>query len=236
MNGLLLINKPVGITSFDCIRHLKKLLPPKTKIGHSGTLDPFASGLLVIGIGKATQSLNTGLDLDKTYIVKIKLGELTDTLDQTGTITQSSNYTAENIDFAAWAKKLMPEYHQTPPLYSNVKFNGQALHRIMRAGTMSEEQVQEVAQERSKLCKILEFSVIETAPPFVTFIARVSKGTYIRSLANDIAIQGGTVATVYELMRTAIGNITLQKAVSIEKFTNRMDIEDKIIEKDLFLI
>lgn len=234
MNGLLFINKPVGMTSFDCIRQLKQLLPAKTKIGHAGTLDPFASGLLIVGIGKATQMLQTGLDLDKTYAVKVKLGELRDTLDRTGTIIHENVYMPENIYFADWAKNLMPEYTQTPPIYSNVKLNGQALHRIARSGAMTEEELTEVARTRSKTCKILQFAVADTTPPFVIFTAQVSKGTYIRSLANDIAQQGKTVATVYELTRTAIGNISIKEAISIEKFTSRIEIEAKLIEKPIF--
>jgi len=230
MNGIIFINKPSGITSFDCIRQLKALLPHKTKIGHGGTLDPFASGLLIIGIGKGTQMLHTALDLSKTYLVKAKLGELTDTLDRTGTITQECPI-PDQIDFAAWAAQLMPEYTQAPPIYSNVKHKGQALHKIARAGIMNEETLAAIAQERSKVCKIFSFHVIETNPPFVTFLAQVSKGTYIRSLANDIAQKGKTTATVYELTRTAIGDISLKDAVLLDKFTSRIDIEAQIIEK-----
>jgi tRNA pseudouridine55 synthase len=184
----------------------------------------------MIGIGKGTQMLNTALDLSKTYLVKAKLGELTDTLDLTGTVTQQADVPTL-INFSAWAAELMPEYTQAPPIYSNVKLNGQALHRIARAGSLDEETLNAVAKERSKICKILKFHVIETNPPFVTFLAEVSKGTYIRSLANDIAQRGKTVATVYELTRTAIGNISLNDAISLDKFTSRIAIERKIIEK-----
>lgn len=233
MDGLLFINKPAGITSFDCIRHIKALLPPKTKIGHSGALDPFASGLLILGIGKGTRMLDTTLNLDKTYTVKIKLGEQSDTLDCTGTITQRAPV-PESIDFAGWATALGPEYIQAPPIYSNVKLNGQALHRIVRAGTMTQEELEAVAKERSKSCSILEIEVLAITAPFVTFTAKVSKGTYIRSLANDIAKQGGTIATTYELTRTAIGESSLESATSLEKFTNRMDIEAQLIKKTAF--
>ena len=234
MNGLLCLYKPAGITSYDCIRHIKNLLPEKIKIGHSGTLDPFADGLLIIGIGSATKELHTLLETTKTYVVTAKLGERTDTLDLTGTLVETQSVPAD-IDFVACAQRLMPSYEQTPPVYSNVKFNGRALHKLARAQRFSHENLEEIAETRKKNCSIFELHVMNQELPLVTFEAKVSKGTYVRSLTLDIAQHGGTVATVQKLTRTQIGDITLSQAVLLDKLTNSQDVIDHFLKKATLL-
>jgi len=234
MNGLLFIKKPIGISSFDCIRELKKNLPPKIKIGHSGALDPFADGLMIIGIGSGTKQLENLLGETKTYTATAKIGELTDTLDSTGKITQSSTALLP-IDFMECAQKLMPSYHQTPPLFSNIKIDGQPLRRLARKKKLSVEKLTLIAEGRGKECTISDFSLGTICWPFVTFTATVSKGTYIRSLANDIANQGETVATLYRLTRTRIGNISIEHAESLDNITDSTTIESLLRKNDSFL-
>lgn len=233
MNGLLCIYKPAGITSYDCIRHIKKLLPKKTKIGHSGTLDPFADGLLIIGVGSATKDLHNLLETTKTYLVTAKLGERTDTLDCTGTIVEEKPI-PQDIIFGSLAEKLMPSYEQIPPVFSNVKFEGKSLHKHARTQQLTLENLEEIAETRKKVCSIFEFQVISQDLPLVTFSATVSKGTYIRSLALDIALQAGTLATVQTLTRTNIGTIGLSAAVSLDKLTNSNDINEHFLEKTVY--
>src|SRR5277367_6222931 len=123
LNGFLLINKPVGITSFDCIRKIRQFLPYKTKIGHAGTLDDFAQGLLIICIGKeATRLVETLMQVDKEYVVRAKLGELTDSLDLTGEIVQETSVPFFLVDDLKNAlEKLGSSYEQVPPIYSALK-------------------------------------------------------------------------------------------------------------------
>jgi len=233
MNGLLCIYKPAGITSYDCIRHIKTLLPKKTKIGHSGTLDPFADGLLIVGIGSATKDLHNLLETTKTYLVTAKLGERTDTLDCTGSIVEEKPV-PQDILFEACAQKLMPSYEQIPPVFSNVKFKGKALHKHARSQQVSLENLEEIAETRKKVCSIFEFRLISQELPFITFSATVSKGTYIRSLALDIAQQADTLATVQTLTRTNIGNIGLSEAVSLDKLTNSNDLNEHFLRKTVY--
>src|SRR5271157_6137201 len=130
-SGLIKINKPAGITSYDCIRHIKRILKTKTKIGHAGTLDPFASGLMLICIGRqATKTIDQLMTKDKEYLVKAKLGELTDTLDLTGKIIESQeiNKTITAQDIKNAIKNIGSSYLQTPPVYSALKYQGEPLH------------------------------------------------------------------------------------------------------------
>lgn len=129
----------------------------------------------------------------------------------------------------------MPSYEQTPPVYSNVKFNGRSLHTLARSEQVSNETLEEIAESRKKVCSIFALQVTSEELPLITFEATVSKGTYIRSLAMDIALQGKTVATVQKLTRIKIGNITLAEAVSMNKLTNSKDIIDHFFEKTALL-
>lgn len=128
--GFLLVNKPCGISSYGCIIHVKKILRQKIKIGHAGTLDPFASGLLIIAIGReATRIISTIAVLEKTYVATGKLGELTDTLDHTGKVIKQIDFIPTQQEVAAALASLGSSYQQTPPLYSALKHEGYPLYR-----------------------------------------------------------------------------------------------------------
>ena len=231
INGILLIDKPKEITSFDAIRMLKKLLPRKTKIGHGGTLDPFASGLLVIGIGRGTKLLGPLLNsADKSYTVLAKVGEATDTLDCTGTIIETKPY--ESFPFEqlkTLTQKLLPSYEQTPPIYSSLKHQGQPLHKLVRNKTVNQEELEKIVASKARTCHILSFKLQEAPPPYFAFQTTVSKGTYIRSLAFDIARLANNIATTYELRRTWIGNYNVDRAAKLSSINTLEDILQRMV-------
>ena len=189
------------------------------KIGHAGTLDPFASGLLIVAIGKAaTRSINTLVDCDKTYWVKAKLGELTDTLDHTGTIIEHTPTAQLRIEQLKEAiTKIGTSYEQTPPIYSALWHEGTRLYLLARTATLTKEELDTIAAKKKRTVHIRHIELESYEHPFFTFTATVSKGTYIRSLAHDIAQRLGTCATTYTLVRTAIGPYSLADAHTLEE-------------------
>jgi tRNA pseudouridine55 synthase len=232
-SGYLLINKPKGITSFRCVNHIKKLLPQKKiKVGHAGTLDPFATGLLLICIGReCTKSLSKLFDLDKTYVVKAKLGELTDTLDLTGEIIETCNYshiTKELLEKAI--ADFGTTYEQTPPIFSALKHKGSPLYKLAREKKLGIEELEKIIEKKKRTVTIHELKLLDFDPPYFSFRARVSKGTYIRSLANDIAKKLDSCATTYELERTNIGPFSLERATNLNKITDSKTLSNLLFQ------
>lgn len=231
ISGFLLVKKPIDLTSFDCIRKLKKILPKKTVIGHAGTLDPFASGLLIIAISRqATRKISSLMDETKEYNVTAKLGELTGTLDKTGAIIESKDcsfITKTMLESAA--KELQPSYMQIPPGYSALKYNGKPLYWWIREKKMAQDEIEAIIKGKQREVSIFSCDILSYDYPFFTFKTKVSKGTYIRSLAQDIAVRIGGIATCYELERTRIGNFCVSNAMDLEKFCTTQDIIDNLI-------
>jgi len=229
--GFLLIHKPLIITSFDCIRHIKKVLKMKTKIGHAGTLDDFAQGLLLIGIGReATRMITQLTNLDKAYEVKAKFGELTDSLDFNGKVLETQEVpplTLKKIQEAVNA--LGKTYEQIPPVYSALKHEGRPLYKLARNNLLSEEKLTEIAQTKTRTVTIHGLELLDYQEPYVTFRAHVSKGTYIRSLADDIAQKLDLRATTLELSRTNIGQLSLKQAIKLDELKTRADVYEKLI-------
>lgn len=226
LNGFLLINKPIGITSFDVIKYLKKILKQKIKIGHAGTLDSFATGLLIVCLGQATKLVPKFMNLSKEYLVTAKLGELTTTLDYTGTIiaTQEKiNVSEEEIKKAI--KKLGNKYLQIPPVYSALKYQGRPLYKLARHNLIDLDLLEKIAKDKAREITIGKIDLVDFSPPFFTIDAIVSKGTYARSLTNDIAQQIDLNATVYKLQRTAIGNFNLKNTIDLKDFKTVDDIK-----------
>lgn len=225
IDGILLIDKEEGITSYDVIRRLKYLLPRKYKIGHAGTLDPFATGLLVILIGKATKLMDTIHGLEKEYEVTAEFGYATDTQDCTGEKTNTSSTTLEiskeeleeNI-----AKYFLEDISQLPPQYSAKKVNGKKAYDLARQG--------KEVELKPKNIHISKYEVIKYEWPFVTFKVVCSTGTYIRTLVNDLGEKVGTYATAVVLRRTRIGEFNVNDAIST-KTINESTLES-IIEVD----
>ncbi len=226
--GFLLLNKPANeITSFGVVHAIKRLLPRKTKIGHTGTLDDFASGLLIVCVGRSATKLSSALmGCDKEYVVRAKLGEATDSLDRTGKIIATEPFehiTAEMLHAAM--KSLQPSYFQIPPIYSALKHHGSPLYKLARERKMDMTELADIAKQKGREVFIKEIELIDFQPPFFTLRAVVSKGTYVRSLAYDIAQKCGLSATTYDLERTKINNFTLCQAALLKNFGSLEDIQ-----------
>jgi tRNA pseudouridine55 synthase len=217
--GFLLIDKPEGPTSHDIVDQLRRILDLR-RIGHAGTLDPFASGLLILGIGKATRLLEYIGKLDKTYSFELILGSTSDTYDRTGNIqpeTDSIPPEHLNINFIRDVlKEYTGEQKQAPPLFSAIKYQGKKLYEYARKGEKIEIQPRNVV--------VYSLSLLSYQYPRIFLEAHVSKGTYIRSLGHEIGKRLGTGAYVQTLRRTAIGALEVSDAVSLEEIkTGQLD-------------
>lgn len=204
---ILLIDKPKGITSFDVIRILRKKLGIR-KMGHSGTLDPLATGLLLIGVGAGTKKLSSLIGLPKTYEAEILLGKKTDTGDVTGKIIEEKeipSFSKEKIEQVL--EGMVGEHMLTVPLYSAIKKDGKALYAYAREGLPVEAP--------QKPMKIASISLLGSGPDTLTVFFEVSSGTYIRTLAELIAERLGTVGTIQNLRRLSIGMYNIKDAESI---------------------
>lgn len=216
LNGFLFIDKPSGITSHDVVDEIRKKFGIK-KVGHSGTLDPFASGLLIVGVGKATRLLDYIKGLDKTYEVEMKLGVMTDTFDFTGNLVEereSSHITEEMIRDAI--ESFTGEYMQVPPAYSAKKYKGERLYRLARKGKIINLPPKKVTIHD---VYVKSFDPVEMT---VSFVVKVSAGTYVRSLVMDIGYKLGCGATTTFLRRLAIGKFSVSDAVKLDE----VDIKD----------
>jgi len=246
--GFLLINKPVGISSYGCIGRIKHILRTsvtdqsasvtkvRQKIGHAGTLDPFACGLLIVAIGReATRLLSQCMVMEKTYIATGKCGELTDTLDCTGTVVATSDIIPSQDQLREALNSFGSEYEQIPPLYSALKYQGKPMYLLARKKMMDEQQLKEIADNKRRIIQLYDKQFLSYKVPYFTIQVRVSHGTYIRTLINDIAVRAGSCATTYELARTAIGPFTVDQAVNVFQFNTVDDLNNSIIPIDVFL-
>lgn len=211
MNGLIVVNKEKGKTSRNIVNELNIILGTK-KIGHTGTLDPIASGVLVCVIGKYTKLVNILVNDTKEYIAEIKLGISTDTLDITGNIISTSIVDITKNDILKVFKYYTKSYLQEVPLYSSVHVNGKRLYDYARNN------------EKVKLPKrkvtIYNLELISFNKDIITFKVKVSKGTYIRSLIKDICNKLNIDGTMNNLIRIKQGNFTLEEAYKIEDIKN----------------
>ncbi len=209
MDGILLINKEVGLTSQAVLTKLKRILGEK-RIGHCGTLDPIASGVLVVLIGQATKLSSYLLEKDKEYLAKVKLGVKTDTYDVTGNVIKEGkveNITNESIDEAL--ASFLGDIKQTPPIYSAIKVDGKKLYEYARIGREVEIKPRDVTIYEIKRTSELENDEF-------SFLVKASKGTYIRSLINDLGEKLGTFATMSSLTRIKSGKFDISDSKKIE--------------------
>jgi len=208
-SGFLLVDKPKGMTSHDVVDYLRKVTKVK-KIGHAGTLDPIATGLLILGIGReATKKLGEFQKLDKEYIAKIKLGVKSDTFDKEGKIEEIKvEKIPKREEIEKVLKSFVGEIWQTPPPYSAKKIKGQKAYELARKGI-------KVKLSPVKV-KIYQIEILNYSFPYLEIKVSCSSGTYIRSLANDIGEKLKTGGIVEELKRTKIGRFTLEKAISLK--------------------
>jgi tRNA pseudouridine55 synthase len=207
INGLLLIDKPAGLTSFDVVRRVRKALKVR-KVGHLGTLDPFATGLLPLALGEATKLAQFLLEESKTYLATLKLGVETDTQDLTGRITGQSEVLPSPEEVQQAAGNFVGEIEQVPPMYSAVHHQGERLYRRARRG-------EEVAAPPRKVV-IHRLEVQDLKLPQVTVLVECSKGTYVRTLAHDLGRTLGCGAHLTGLIRVAVGLFRLEEAWPLE--------------------
>ncbi len=217
MNGLLLVNKPAGITSFDCIRKLRRTTGVK-KIGHAGTLDPAAHGLMLLLFGTACKQASTFSKLDKSYIAQIELGKNSTTGDREGELTNISERQPELDEIQRTLKLFTGEITQTPSKYSAIKIDGQEAYKRARRG-------EEVTMP-SRQVTINSIDLLTYKYPYLEISASVSSGTYIRSLAEDIGKELATGAYLADLTRVSVGEYRLEDAVEL-------DSEPSVIEANL---
>ena len=209
MDGYFLIDKPEGYTSRQVCDEIGRLFGTK-KVGHSGTLDPFATGLLLVSLNKATKTIAFMDDFAKRYVATIKLGEETDTLDNTGEVVKTApvgKYTREEI--LKVLKSFLGASKQVPPMTSAIHINGQKLYKLAHKGKEIDRPARDIFIE--------DIDLIAFTEDTITFEARVSKGTYIRVLGKDIAEKLGTCGYLISLRRTEVGPFPVEDAVPLKK-------------------
>ena len=216
MNGILLIDKPADWTSHDVIAKLRGFLRER-RIGHAGTLDPMATGLLTIFIGRATRAVEFAEAEEKTYITRLKPGLVTDTQDITGRVLAESDASVSRADLEAVLPQFLGEIQQIPPMYSAIKIDGQRLYKLARQGVEVERKTRPVT--------IYDIRILcETDGSFDLEIT-CSKGTYIRTLCHDIGKILGTGGTMAALRRTQVGALSLNEAYTLEQIAAEPDRE-----------
>lgn len=234
MNGILLIDKPSGLTSRDVVNIVGKSLGTK-KIGHTGTLDPLATGVMVLCVGKYTKLVEMLTSYNKTYEASIVLGIKTDTLDITGKVLEEKCSNISLSDILLVLKKFEGVYDQEVPIYSAVKINGKKLYEYAR-----ENKTIELPKRRVNISKISLISDIKYENNKTLFSIRcnVSKGTYIRSLINDIASSLNTIGVMKELRRIEQGNFNIENCYKISdiKNNNFKFVDLDTVFKDYFIV
>lgn len=212
MDGLLIINKPKGYTSHDIVNIVKKQLNI-TKVGHAGTLDPNATGVLPVLIGNATKISKYLIEHDKVYIAELKLGEKSSTGDLEGEIIEKKSVPKLNEDQIKDTLKLfLGKQQQIPPMYSSIKINGKKAYEYARKGLKVEMEPREI--------EIMNISLIKFQDNIITFKVKCSKGTYIRVLCEDIAKSLGTVGLMKELCRIKVNEFDIKNSVTLDDIKN----------------
>ena len=213
LHGWLILDKPLGITSAGGVARVKRTLRelgyPKTKIGHGGTLDPLATGVLPIALGEATKLAGRMLNATKAYRFTVAWGTATATDDLEGAVTATSDVRPDAAAIAAVLPQFTGPIRQTPPAYSALKVDGERAYKLARAG--------ETVELASRDLTIHALDLIDTTPDSATFAVTCSKGTYVRSLVRDLALALGTVGHVSMLRRTQAGPFGLDRAIMLDK-------------------
>lgn len=223
LNGVLLLDKPMDHTSHDVVARLRGKLKTR-KIGHAGTLDPMATGLLVVLVGKATRISQYLISLDKEYTGTIELGKITDSQDAEGQVMETRlvpEFTEEQIKTAM--KGFLGDQYQTPPMYSAIKIDGVPLYKMARKG-------EDVVRE-PRFIRVSSFELTRFALPHLDFILRCSKGTYVRTIAHDLGHKLGCGGHLSALRRTASGQFNIADAVTLDALLEMPlnEIEQRLI-------
>lgn len=217
MNGIIIVDKPKGITSHDVVFKLRKILKTR-KIGHTGTLDPIATGVLPICVGNCTKASNYLIADDKIYEAQIKLGILTDTSDITGNIIEEKQVNVSEEQIKDVISSFKGNQTQIPPIYSAIKVNGKKLYEYARQGIQVE-----IPSRQIEIFDI-KISNINMKENTVDIIVHCSKGTYIRSLCVDIGKKLGTVATMAGLRRIKSGNFKIEDSIKLEDINENVKL------------
>ncbi len=228
LHGFLNINKPEGMTSYDVIRKVKPLFPHKTKIGHLGTLDPMASGVLPLALGNATRVIPFIENENKTYLATMNLGAVSDTLDAWGQISYTDQTSFKETDLRNILKEFTGNIKQLPPMYSAVHHQGQRLYELARQGISVNR------EEREVVIYFIELLNINTKLdlPAVKIKVDCSKGTYVRTLCHDIGQRLGTGALLSNLIRTRSGDFTIEQSYLLEDILHTTNIEEHLLDID----
>lgn len=220
-DGLLLVDKPSGPTSHDVVARIRRQFRIP-KVGHGGTLDPMATGLLVILLGKATKISDRVMGHDKTYEGVFRLGIETDSQDADGQVVaekDASAVTAEQI--VAQMKSRLGDQMQMPPMVSAIKIKGVPLYKLARKG--------QTVERPPKLIHVYRFELLDFSPPDVRFVVECTKGTYVRTLAHDVGQSLGVGAHLVQLRRTKIGRLDVADAAALPDLLARPSLEGRIL-------
>ena len=224
MDGVIVIRKEKGFTSHDVVAKLRGILHMK-KIGHTGTLDPDAEGVLPVALGKATRLVDMITDKEKTYEAVMRLGVVTDTQDMSGTVlSQTAELHVTEEELRAVIESFVGDYMQVPPMYSALKVNGKKLYELVREG--------KTVERKPRPVHFYEIEILEINLPLVHFRVTCSKGTYIRTLCHDIGEKLGCGAAMETLLRTKVGRFTLDDAITLaqtEEAVKNGTIESKVL-------
>lgn len=213
MNGIIVVNKPSGMTSHDVVSRARRKLKMR-QIGHAGTLDPLATGVLVLLVGKGTKLFNKFEPFDKAYRASLILGTRTTTADIQGETIQQMPY--EHIsqpEIIETFRQFMGDIEQIPPMVSAVKVNGRRLYELARKGIEVERQARQI---RIDVLDLLEFN-----PPRVRFYLECSKGTYVRKLAEDVGERLGCGACITEIQRIKVGPFVIEESVTLDELSEK---------------
>ncbi len=227
MDGIIIIDKEPGFTSHDVVAKLRGICGQK-KIGHTGTLDPAATGVLPVCLGSGTRLCDMLTDTDKEYVAELLLGVETDTQDTTGRVLAAREVNVSQEELRAAVFSFAGDYGQVPPMYSALKVNGKKLYELAREGKEVERKARQV--------KIHEIEILDCSLPVVRLRVACSKGTYIRTLCADIGARLGCGGTMQSLRRTVAGRFRLEDAMTLERVQEKKDqgrLKELILPVDL---
>lgn len=225
-NGIINIYKEKGYTSHDVVARMRGILKQK-KIGHTGTLDPYAEGVLPVCLGRGTKLCDMLTDKDKIYLAELFLGRVTDTQDITGEIISEKEVNVTERQVYAAVMSFIGDYDQIPPMYSAIKVDGRKLYELARKGQVIEREPRRV--------RIYDIDIVEMKLPYVKMKVHCSKGTYIRTLCHDIGEKLGCGGTMYDLKRTRVSRFDISGSITLDRLTqivNEGRIADYIVPVD----
>lgn len=223
MTGIVIVDKPAGWTSQDVTARLRRVFGTR-RIGHGGTLDPMATGVLPVFVGRATRGVEFFEHADKTYEAVLRLGTVTDTQDSTGTVLEKRPAAVTEAEFRDILPKFTGKIAQVPPMYSAIKVDGKKLYELARAGKAVERKPREIT--------IFSLELLEFSGETAKIRVHCSKGTYIRTLCHDIGAALGCGACMETLRRTAAGEYTLADSVELDTLLNAERPEDYLRDVD----